>query len=290
MTFDVCICTRNRSGDLAKCIDSVLASASPASKIIVSDDSANELTKTMIARNYPDVMFLEGPRRGLGANRNHTLPHVQSKFLIFLDDDARLDKYFISNAINYMKEHEADYAKTILTGVEIKEGREVKSSDQNFLGFQNRVYGSAEKINTIVINSAIIPAEAAKTIRFDDALVYGGEEVDFAMRARAAGIEIRFCGTLRNLHSPSPMNRDYYSTYANASRIYVTFKRYCLFEKNFSKALLFVVWASIHQIGADMKRSGLRGAAASISSLRKAYGYIYHFLLQSDNAHIRSRS
>jgi GT2 family glycosyltransferase len=280
----------NRSGDLARCIDSVLASETAAINIIVSDDSTDELTKSMVASNYPDVMFLEGPRRGIGSNRNHVISYVQSEFLIFLDDDAMLDRNFISNATLYMKENEADYRKTILTGIEINEGREVKSNDQDFLGFQSRIYKPAEKINTIVLNSAVIPAEIAKTIRFDDALVYGGEEVDFALRARAAGIEIRFCANLRNLHFPSPMNRDYYSSFKNASRIYVTFKRYYILEKNFSKAYLFLICSSIHQIAADMKRSGLRGVAASLSSLRKAYVYIYYFLLQSDHAHIRSGS
>jgi glycosyltransferase involved in cell wall biosynthesis len=290
MTFDVCICTRNRSGDLARCIDSVLTSNSPVNKIIVSDDSTDEFTKIMVSSNFPDVIFLEGPRRGLGANRNHALSHVVSEFLIFLDDDAMLAKDFISNALLYMREHNADYRNTILTGVEINGGREVRSNDQNFLGFQSRVYTAGETMNTIVINSAVIPAEVAKTIKFDDALIYGGEEVDFALRARAAGIDIQFCANLRNLHFPSPRNRGDYGFIVNASRIYVTFKRYCMFEKNFAKAFLFLLCSSIHQIATDGKRSGLRGIVASLTTLRKAYGYIYNFLLQSNHAHIRSGS
>ena len=287
---DVCVCTRNRPDDLKRCIQSALSSGIAVNSIIVSDDSTDDTTKLFLERDFPAIRWIEGPKRGLGANRNRAISAVQGDFIIFLDDDAMLDRDFISVACDFGKSHSLDLKNTILTGIEINNGKEVRSNDQNFLGFQRRKYQAGDALNTIVINSALIPVDIARQIGFDELLVYGFEEVDFAVRARAENIRIEFCPELRNLHFPSHINRDFYSPFTDASRIYVTFKRYCLLEKNRFKAGLFWAVASVHLLAANVKRLGFRGMGATWKSLRRANSYKNHFFARQSDARLRSRS
>jgi GT2 family glycosyltransferase len=257
---------------------------------IVSDDSTSDATKTMISSEFPQVIYLRGPRKGLGYNRNRALSAVTGDIVAFLDDDATLDSNFFSHAFEFAAKNDIDLRQTILTGTEINQGETVRSKDQDFLGFQKREYGLTDEINTLVINSAIIPSSLAKKIEFDEFLVYGSDEVDFAIRARSQGIKIVFCPDLKNHHFPSPVNREYYSPFTDASRIYVTFKRYIIFEQNFPKAALFIVVAPIHLIAACIKRSGLKGISSAAASLKKAFGFIFMFLVKRDHVPERSDS
>jgi len=282
-TVDVCVCTRNRPLELGRCLVSVFASHVPARRVIVSDDSSDGLTRMMVAREFPDALWLEGPRRGLGPNRNRALTAVQGDYVLFLDDDAVLDGDFIGNALAAA----AAAPQAIFTGPELNNGREVKPQDQNFLGFQRRAYRPGEALNTAVINSAMIPAALAKALGFDEQLVFGCEEVDFWLRARGAGAAIIWRDDLVNRHFPSPANRVGYEANVPASRLYVTFKRYWLLERNKVKAWWFLAVASLHLLAAGGKRQGLAGLRTSLASLRRSYRFIHHFLATSGHAHRR---
>lgn len=288
--IEACVCTRDRPNDLATCLGSIMASDRKIDRVIVSDDSTNVETRAMVAARFPTVVYVEGPRSGLGANRNRALENVIGDYVFFLDDDAVLDPGFVTKALEFAAFRNLDMAETILTGFEINNGREIRSNDQSFLGFQSRPYAVGGELNTIVINSAVIPASWAKELGFDEFLIYGYEEVDFALRARRAGVRIILCPALRNLHFPSDVNRDYYAPLIDASRIYVTFKRYCSFERNYPKAVLFVIVASGHLLAARVKRFGLRGIWRGVASLGRAYGFIFHFLADTKHGYIRPRA
>jgi GT2 family glycosyltransferase len=249
-------------------------------RIIVSDDSTDDASRLLIEREFPGVFLLSGPKRGLGANRNNAIAAVEGDFVIFLDDDAMLDRNFIAIAQAFAGERSLDLTTIILTGIEMTNGREVLPSDQNFLGYQRRPYHAGEALNTLVMNSALIPAQAARRIGFDELLVYGYDEVDFALRARAQNISIMFCPGLRNQHFPSAINREFYRPFTDASRIYVTFKRYRMLENSIPKAWLYLAIASLHLFAANLKRSGLDGVLQTWKSLRKVYAFKNQFAAQ----------
>ncbi len=290
LNADVCICTRNRPDDLKRCIESALKSEIAVNRIIVSDDSTDDTTKRLVEKDFPMVHWIDGPHRGLGANRNRAISAVSADFVIFLDDDATLDRKFISVASEFGQKRGLDLKQTILTGCEINNGRLVRSNDQSFLGYQQRQYKSDEALNTIVINSTLIPAEVARQIGFDELLVYGYDEVDFAVRARVENIRIEFCPELKNSHFPSGINRDFYGPFTDASRLYVTFKRYWLLDKSPFKARLFLTLASVHLLARNLRKFGLQGVSATLTSLQKAYSFNNQFLARQNDAHLRSRS
>jgi GT2 family glycosyltransferase len=274
----ICICTRNRPENLKQALDSLEKSTYPVFEVIVSDDSTDTETETMMAANYANVKYLPGPRKGLGANRNNALRSVTGTHVLFLDDDAVLGEQFLEIAIAHMEQEAKNqgYAleKLIVTGPQLDHGRLMFPNRPDFLGFQKIPYESGELLETVVINSAIFPRSVFETTLFDEKLVYGCDEVDFTTRAIKFGFKIVLCSEAVNLHLPSLINRDFYKPYHEASRLYVTFKRYLSTDKQHLKALLFLALASAHTTVHSLKIEGIQGISKSLKTFRLVSNYV----------------
>lgn len=288
-SFSVCICTRDRPEDLARALRSVEASTYPAHQIIVSDDSKEPHTRAMVTSQFPQVVFLEGPRRGLGANRNSALDAVTGTHVAFIDDDATLSPDFLARMAQSLQNGGKHPEKLIITGYELNHGTKVFANATTFLGFQSRPYRTGDFQDTVVINSAVFPAWLFKVIRFDEHLIYGYDEVDILMRATLqAKCVVRLLPDVFNSHFPSMVNRDYYASFTEASRVYVTHKRYRWFEHNRAKAALFLTLALAHNILHNVRAHGPKGLSRSARTLSLARGYIRRYTpeglaLQNEN-------
>lgn len=276
--LSVCICTRNRPEELKKALNSLECSSYPVYEVIVSDDSTNPETQTLIASHFPQVKYLPGPRRGLGANRNNALKAVTGSHVLFIDDDVVLGEQFLETIFSQLelclKPGNQEDSKVIVTGIENQNGELVFPHEQDFLGFQKIDYGKDDFLKTVVINSAVFPSFLFKKVLFDEKLVYGCDEVDFTTRAVQEGYKIILCPTAVNFHFPSTINRDFYKPYHEASRLYVTFKRYFSTEKKRLKALAYLGIASIHEVAHILKIEGLRGILKPIATFRTVASYV----------------
>jgi GT2 family glycosyltransferase len=279
MNVTVCIPTRNRPEDLAQCLDSIAASSIPVAEIVVSDDSTDDRTRDLVAARYPHVKYVFGPRRGLGPNRNSAISAVSGDWILFLDDDARLGPDFLTEMMK-ARYVNADQ-RLIFTGIEKQVKGLVFPNDQDFLGFQKRPYAGKKIVNTVVINATLFPASLFKEMLFDPRLIYGYDEVDIASRARGAGYRIVLAPSAVNLHFPSPVNRDYYSSHTEAARIYVTFKRYASAERRPAKALMFLVASFLHSLAHHLRRFGLSGIAGAFRMHKAAIRNIALWLSDS---------
>jgi GT2 family glycosyltransferase len=265
MRFSVCICTRNRPDDLQKALKSVQKSHIPIHEVIVSDDSTDLRTKEVIRSFFPDVIYLEGPKKGLSANRNNAIRGLTGTHVLFMDDDVILAGGFFTTIKNEVQDLERRHGnKIIITGLENKNGSIIYPHDQTFLGFQSRKYKDGEALKTIVINSTVFPANLFKEILFDEQLIYGYEEVDIATRAVQKGYYIHLADEAINYHFPSDINRDFYKPHVETSRIYATFKRYLYTERKWLKALSFFMVAFIHTMRHGMKAEGKKGIVKAL--------------------------
>lgn len=239
----------------------------------MSDDSTGHETRDVVARDYPEVNYVPGPRAGLGANRNAAAGAASEDLILFLDDDCLLGERFLETALGEIRAN--GWRRTIITGLETNGGHLVEPADQDFLGFQRVTYEPGAPVNTVVINSALFPRVLFDTVRFDEQLVYGCDEVDLTTRAVAAGYTIRLRPDAVNDHRPSAANRDYYSDFAISSRIYVTFKRYFRTDRRRLKGALFLAVASIHAVAGSVRRVGLgKGLAVGMRAVGRSLGYI----------------
>ncbi len=62
-TVSVCIYTCDHPKQLRHTLQSVADSTMPPHQLIVTDDSSGYDTREMMRRDYPDITYLEGPRR-----------------------------------------------------------------------------------------------------------------------------------------------------------------------------------------------------------------------------------
>jgi GT2 family glycosyltransferase len=275
-TLGVCICTRNRPEDLARTIASIPASTVPVAQIVVSDDGTTDPVRELCESLPADITYVDGPRVGLGANRNAALRAVTTDLVLFLDDDCLLAPEYFERALDCMRTAEAQFGRgrVIVSGTESRHGVLICAHAQTFLGFQALPYADDRDLRSIVINATLFPRTLFEVERFDDQLVYGYDEVDLACRAVRAGFRIVGCTAARNIHEPAEQNRLEYVPFVDASRLYVTYKRYRYTERVRLRAAAYALVAPLHLLAAGVRRDGLAGARASMGSLRRTLLYL----------------
>jgi glycosyltransferase involved in cell wall biosynthesis len=277
----ICICTRHRPEELGRALDSIVASSRPPGQVIVSDDGDGEAAA--VAAAHPlEIAYTDGPRAGLGANRNHALSLASEDYLLFLDDDGALGESFLETAWSALEELPPERRpETIVTGADIEDGRLVVPNDQGLLGFQSRPYRSGEPLRTVVINAALFPRRVFDRVRFDPNLTYGFDEVDLTTQAVARGYEILPCFEAINYHYPSTVGRGDYQDLASASRLYVTLKRRRWTEGSRLRGWLGFALATAHLFAAAVKRSGRAGVGEARRTVARARS-LYAAFLASD--------
>jgi len=106
--FTVIIPTCHRNDLLSHCLDCLAPGkqtlAAENYEVIVSDDGSASTALELIEKHYPWAKWLEGPKRGPAANRNHGAKHARGEWLVFTDDDcipgcALLQSYADATAI-----------------------------------------------------------------------------------------------------------------------------------------------------------------------------------------------
>lgn len=97
MDLSIIIPTYNRRDLVKYTLDSVAPQLHPgvAFETIVVDDRSDDGTEDFIKASYPDVIYLQNPRKGAPAARNTGLQHAKGKYVLFLDSDDLIgEKYF----------------------------------------------------------------------------------------------------------------------------------------------------------------------------------------------------
>jgi GT2 family glycosyltransferase len=278
-SITLCICTMNRPEDLSRCLDSVFQSSEMPDEIIISDDSPDGKLTKAVAAKYSGVIYQEGPRRGLGPNRNACVRCAKSSHIIFIDDDVRVPLDFFTTAQQLIVSNDS---KTIITGYEMNyggggrwEGEILKVIPHNpdFWGYQQVPVGN--DYGSIVINATIFPCSLFEQALFDENLRYGSEEVDIAQHAVSLSYCIVYEDCLYVEHHPSQVNREKYKQFIHASRLYATAKAYWQYERSMLKTLAYVVLAPLQLAGSAIRRRNAREVWAAIQATALAGRYFF---------------
>ncbi len=89
LSLSVLIPTRDRPGDLAKCLASFRSQTRTPDEIIVVDNSGTQSARQVV-EIYPQVRYVHEPRAGLDYARNAGLRAAGSDIVAFCDDDVAL--------------------------------------------------------------------------------------------------------------------------------------------------------------------------------------------------------
>jgi GT2 family glycosyltransferase len=104
----ISIVTYNNKDTIAKALHSILQSTIKANVVVV-DNSSNDGTREMIAKEFPQVTLLESANVGFGAGHNKAIHHTgyQSDFHLVMNPDIYFEPDVLETLLNYMK-HKQD--------------------------------------------------------------------------------------------------------------------------------------------------------------------------------------
>ena len=88
LTLTVAVCTRERPGELARCLASLFALSEPPDEILVVDNAPESSDTLEVTARFPGVRYHCEPRKGLSAARNAALHVAKGDIVAFADDDV----------------------------------------------------------------------------------------------------------------------------------------------------------------------------------------------------------
>jgi len=267
-SLSVAICTRNRPQELAACIEHALADPRVA-EVLVSSDGVDVETDAVVdgfRAQDPRVRFLRGRRQGLAANRNECIANCRTDYVLFLDDDARLDPAFLDVALPRLS------PQHLVTGWEDQNGRRIVPVNASFFGHQ-RVPNNGRP-RSIVVNATIFPVAFLARRPFDEFYRFGAEEIDMALAACSAGLSIVMVDG-GNLHFHVESARGGNGLAFILSNTHFCVRRYADYERDYAKLALYLALGPAQTLRALLRLPeppGLAEALAlTVSTLRSGF-------------------
>lgn len=108
----VIICTYNRAKYIGNLLESIAANDLPKSEyeILLVDNNCTDNTREIcnaFAAAHPDVQFryTVEPEQGLSAARNKGIKEAKGEYLVYIDDDALVDTWYLRTIYEYMVAH-----------------------------------------------------------------------------------------------------------------------------------------------------------------------------------------
>jgi len=104
----VIVPTYNRSGLLARALDSALSQTHSALQVIVVDDGSTDDTETLVKAQYltdTRVEYVYQTNQRLAAAKNTGIAHARGSYITFLDSDDAYEPDHIALRAAYMDEH-----------------------------------------------------------------------------------------------------------------------------------------------------------------------------------------
>lgn len=105
MFISVVIPTYNLLEDCIAALDPAAQNPSCAYEVIVSDDKVPSDAKKMIQDSYQWALWVEGPHKGVAANRNNGVKYAKGDWIVFIDNDCIPDKNLINTYIKAIKDN-----------------------------------------------------------------------------------------------------------------------------------------------------------------------------------------
>jgi GT2 family glycosyltransferase len=88
MYISVVVPTYNLLEECIKALDPQVQKPGCDYEVIISDDKIPSTAKPMLDEKYPWAKWVEGPHRGVAANRNNGVRYAQGDWIVFIDNDC----------------------------------------------------------------------------------------------------------------------------------------------------------------------------------------------------------
>ncbi len=237
---DVIICVHNALSDVKNCLQSVVSNNSYGHNIIVVDDGSDDETKDYLVQycNMHSITLLRNNTpQGYTASANQGLRHSKADYLVLLNSDTVVTKYWIEKMVQlFTKEKNLGIAGPLSNAAILQSIPNMNAdgignnlpkglSPQLMSNLIERVStGAHPKISIINGFCFMMSRQLVDTIGFFDIASFPkgyGEEYDYCIRAKAAGFDLRVLDNTYIFHNKSKSfghtKRLYYTTVANFS-------------------------------------------------------------------------
>jgi GT2 family glycosyltransferase len=196
MLISVVIPTCDRHAELAACLERLAPGAQTLAtdqyEVIVTDDGQHA-AEAALARQFPWVRWVAGPRRGPAANRNCGAQQARGGWLAFTDDDCVPDAGWLGA-----------FAQVIAVGeARVLEGRTSPTGERSRLDMEcpaNESGGCLWSCN-FAIEKALFESVRGFDEEFPGAAI---EDIDLHWRLREQGIAAQFVRAARIGHAWRP--------------------------------------------------------------------------------------
>ena len=218
MKISVIVCTFNRPTAIVECLSSIaesIAAAAPIeAEIIVVDNASTDDTSAVIGEwkktcAFP-VQALYEPKKGAAAARNCGIRAARGKLLVFTDDDCRLSKNYIADALR----HDSGDIAPVLRGgcVELGDPSDLPITIQTYdkVRYWHRPENAKKYMHLgggmiLGCNMAMRRTLIERIGFFDERLGAGtaipaGEDTDYIYRAYLADVRIEYVPDMTILH------------------------------------------------------------------------------------------
>lgn len=280
MHITACITTRNRTDNLANCLDFLWSAKIKPNMVIVSDDSPLpeiQEKNRKVVEAFSNTVYLIGPMTGVCANRNNAVRAVsasETDYVTFIDDDVYVDSDFLQKAIKiYENVPYPERKKTILSGVSYSDLSKINSNEHkdtyipptrlSFLGY----FCASDKPGSVCIHAALFPRLFFDLEEWDENIYFGYEDAELCLRALKNKLIIIHCPDLKVFHAGSGSSSlstpligklTKYEVNIEAARLYVGIKRYKDLFPNQPKLWAFIIIYFSHMFLYLLKNQSLK--------------------------------
>jgi GT2 family glycosyltransferase len=175
MKLSVIIPTCDRVASLKECLRRIEG----ADEIVVADDSRTQDTRDLIQREYKNIIWVQGTRKGPAANRNRGACSSTADWFVFIDDDCLPHENWLSEIRYAAPRCDVVEGKTICPD---KTNHPLEDVVENLTG--DLLWSC---------NLAVSRSLFEDLGGFDeDFLIAGGEDLEFARRLRTSKARIHF--------------------------------------------------------------------------------------------------
>lgn len=111
--FTIAVCTFNRAPILTKCIASILDQLDElcSFEILIIDNNSTDNTSSLVrslATNNPTLRLVREQKQGLSHARNRAYQEAKTKWIVYIDDDAKLKHGYCHQLIKLIQREDFD--------------------------------------------------------------------------------------------------------------------------------------------------------------------------------------
>lgn len=210
--LSVGLVTRNRPASLRRTLDSLRKQSMQPAEVIVSDDSDSDFRDEVKAICHDfRATYLEGPRRGLYANRNHVLTACSGTHLRTMDDDHEFPANHFAECMSAIeRDPEAIWIiGEVMPGQTPNGNSPVCPGQLHPRGF-SVTPPDPQRCWAIADGASIYPRRVFMSgIGFSESFRFGAAYLEFGSLLYALGYRIRFMDTTYVVHHLDLHNRSY---------------------------------------------------------------------------------